>query len=294
MIGLPIRKVDAVGPMEPRADVRVWKPGWLGRIATWGFLAGFVAVAIVWLVARAPVWLHLLALLPLAAALIPLRIAGAKVVLTTDYVLVRNPFDVHRVPLDQITSVTNLPAGSVNITAADGSRIEVWAVHTPTLAWILGRRSRANELMEAVEDAALAHGALISPSRLRNAVGANRSASADLVSLSADAQRRSASETGPSNLSGIVSTGQAIAAARDPASQFPRRKWFPGYRVSEVNEFVARIEATLSGSAEPERAVTAADVRSVRFHTTRRGGYDEFVVDEALERYAGELDRLIP
>ncbi len=127
----------------------------------------FLALAIVWLVARAPLWLHVLALLPVAAAVIPLRIAGAKVVLTPDCVLVRNPFDVHRVPLDQITSVTNLPGGSVKITtAAGGPRIEVWAVHTPMMAWILGRRSRANELMEAVEDAALAHGALISPARL--------------------------------------------------------------------------------------------------------------------------------
>jgi len=94
-------------------EVGVWRPASPGRIAALGFFAIFVALAVVWLVAKAPVWLHLLALLPAAAAVIPLRIAGAKVVLTPDFVLIRNPFDVHRVPLDQITSVDRLaPPGN--------------------------------------------------------------------------------------------------------------------------------------------------------------------------------------
>lgn len=85
-VGLPIRKVKAVERMAPAAEVRVWRSSWPGRIGAWGFFAMFVALAIVWLVARAPVWLHLLALLPAAAAVIPLRVAGAKVVLTSDWV----------------------------------------------------------------------------------------------------------------------------------------------------------------------------------------------------------------
>ena len=263
----------------------MWRLKWPARVTALGFFASFVALAIVWLVARAPVWLHLLALLPAAAAVIPLRIAGAKVVLMDDCILVRNPFDVHRVPLDQMVSVTNLPGGNVRIRTAGGSLIEVWAVHTPTLAWILGRRSRANELMEAVEDAALARGVVISPSRLRHAVGAARSHPACPVSRPADAQRRAASGTEPANLWMTGSTGPG---------RFPRHRWFPGYRVSEVDEFIARIEATLSRGIQPEQMVTAAQVRAVRFHYTRRRGYDQQVVDEALDHYADELDKLVP
>jgi DivIVA domain-containing protein len=253
-------------------EVRVWRPAWPGRIAALGFFAIFVALAVVWLVAKAPVWLHLLALLPAAAAVIPLRIAGAKVVLTPDFVLIRNPFDVHRVPLDQITSVTNLPRGSVKITTASGGRrIEAWAVRTPMMAWILRRRSRANELMDAIEDAAPAYGAPISSSRLRHAVGA----AAPRIPMAASAE--------PS----MIMTGHTGA-------RFPRHKWYPGYQVPAVDEFMARIEASLIGGPKAERAVTAADVRAARFATTRRGGYDQFVVDEALDRYASELDRLAP
>ena len=35
--------------------------------------------------------------------------------------------------------------------------------------------------------------------------------------------------------------------------------------------------------------VTAADVEAVKFGTTRRGGYDEMVVDEALDHHADGL-----
>jgi len=34
----------------------------------------------------------------------------------------------------------------------------------------------------------------------------------------------------------------------------------PGYRAAEVDEFIAEIEATLSGNARPGQAITAADV----------------------------------
>jgi hypothetical protein len=67
--------------MEPTAlpaEIRVWRLRWPGRIAALGFFAMFMALAIVWLVARAPLWLHVLALLPAAAAVIPLRIAAPR------------------------------------------------------------------------------------------------------------------------------------------------------------------------------------------------------------------------
>jgi len=67
-----------------------------------------------------------------------------------------------------------------------------------------------------------------------------------------------------------------------------------GYRAAEVDEFIARIEATLSGNAGPGPAITAADVQAVTFNVTRHGGYDERVMDEVLDRYAAELDKLTP
>jgi DivIVA domain-containing protein len=75
---------------------------------------------------------------------------------------------------------------------------------------------------------------------------------------------------------------------------FPRRKLGPGYHAAEVDEFIARIEATLSRNARPGPAITAADVQAVTFNVTRHGGYDERVMDEVLDRYADELNKLTP
>ena len=82
--------------------------------------------------------------------------------------------------------------------------------------------------------------------------------------------------------------------AGSTAGSFPRRKLGPGYRAAEVDEFIARIEATLSGNARPGQAITAADVQAVKFKVTRHAGYDERTMDEVLDHYADELDRLTP
>jgi DivIVA domain-containing protein len=74
-------------------------------------------------------------------------------------------------------------------------------------------------------------------------------------------------------------------------SRFPRpRHWgHPAYRRADVDAFIDRIEATLSGTAAPGQAVTAADVNAARFGTTRRQGYDEQMVDDAMDAYAAQL-----
>jgi DivIVA domain-containing protein len=82
--------------------------------------------------------------------------------------------------------------------------------------------------------------------------------------------------------------------ARDTASRFYRARWRPGYQTAEVDEFIARIEATLTTGTRPGPAVTAADVEAATFGTTRRGGYDEQTVDQALDHYADALARLAP
>jgi DivIVA domain-containing protein len=68
------------------------------------------------------------------------------------------------------------------------------------------------------------------------------------------------------------------------------RRGTPGYVKSEVDEFVARIEATLGGWTPADGPVKADDVRNVRFATAwLRPGYDEQEVDQALARYAEQL-----
>jgi DivIVA domain-containing protein len=91
-----------------------------------------------------------------------------------------------------------------------------------------------------------------------------------------------------------ASAGSVNSAAGYTAASFPRRKLGPGYRAAEVDEFIARIEATLGGNARPGQAITAADVQAVTFNVTRHAGYDERVMDEVLDHYARELDNLPP
>jgi DivIVA domain-containing protein len=91
-----------------------------------------------------------------------------------------------------------------------------------------------------------------------------------------------------------ASAGSVNSTAGYTADSFPRRKLGPGYRAAEVDEFIARIEATLSGNARPGHAITGADVHAVTFNVTRHGGYDERVMDEVLDHYAHELDKLTP
>ena len=89
----------------------------------------------------------------------------------------------------------------------------------------------------------------------------------------------------------ILQARALAGAAGSTVGSFPRRRLGPGYRAAEVDEFIAAIEATLSGNARPGQAMTAADVQAVTFTVTRHGGYDERVIDEVLDRYAHELDK---
>lgn len=91
-----------------------------------------------------------------------------------------------------------------------------------------------------------------------------------------------------------ASAGYVNSTAGSTAGGFPRRRLGPGYRAAEVDEFIARIEATLSGNARPGQAITAADVQAVKFTVTRHGGYDERTMDEVLDHYADELDKRTP
>lgn len=91
-----------------------------------------------------------------------------------------------------------------------------------------------------------------------------------------------------------ASAGFVTSTAGYTGGSFPRRKLGPGYRAAEVDDFIERIEATLSGNARPGQAITAADIQAVKFNVTRHGGYDERTMDEVLDHYAHELDKLTP
>jgi DivIVA domain-containing protein len=91
-----------------------------------------------------------------------------------------------------------------------------------------------------------------------------------------------------------ASAGSVNSTAGYTVGSFPRRKLGPGYHAAEVDEFITRIEATLCGHARPGHAITASDVQAVTFNVTRHGGYDERVMDEVLDHYADELDKLTP
>jgi DivIVA domain-containing protein len=91
-----------------------------------------------------------------------------------------------------------------------------------------------------------------------------------------------------------ASAGSVNSTAGSIAGSFPRSRLRRGYRAAEVDEFIAAIEATLSGNVGPGQAITAADVQAVTFSVTRHEGYDVRVMDEVLDHYAHELDNLRP
>ena len=72
--------------------------------------------------------------------------------------------------------------------------------------------------------------------------------------------------------------------------RFSTTRLRPGHEISEVNDFITRIEGTLGRGMPPDRPVTADDIGKARFTATRfRVGYDEKEVDAALGKYLEEL-----
>ena len=68
--------------------------------------------------------------------------------------------------------------------------------------------------------------------------------------------------------------------------QFARTRYATGYRISDVDAFIDRIEASLGLRPRFGPPVTAADVHRVQFRLVwLRRGYDPREVDQALDRY---------
>lgn len=78
-----------------------------------------------------------------------------------------------------------------------------------------------------------------------------------------------------------------------PSSRF--KKTFalqPGYSITDVEDLIARIEATLGRGWHAQGPVTAAEIRRAQLRTVRlRTGYHPDEVDAALDRYEAELRR---
>jgi hypothetical protein len=172
------------------------------------------------------------------------------------------------------------------------------------LSWLGGtlarRIRRADGPMAAVGNAVLDYGAWMIPgwllSWLLRAVGADwtdlpgqTGAACAPAPICAAPAGSAAQAISPAQ---AISAEQAISLARQTVGRFYHVRLRPGYRAADVDEFIARIEATLTTGGQPGPAVTAAQVEAVKFGTTRRGGYDEMVVDEALNHYADGLARL--
>jgi DivIVA domain-containing protein len=66
-----------------------------------------------------------------------------------------------------------------------------------------------------------------------------------------------------------------------------------GYDRRQVDELLARVEATIGRGPAVAVPVTAADVRAARF-TKKMRGYAPAEVDKALEDALAELDRQAP
>ncbi len=267
---------------------RVWRPARRVLAACFALSAGLAAIAVNALLATSALSQRLLALFILAVTAAPLLVARSKVVLTAGSVVVRNLFVTHHVLLDQISYITNYSRGSVHIKTVSGQTIQVYAVNTPTLAVLSGRRSRANDFMEAVEDAALLRGAPIDAGHLRRAIGASARTRGSGPAPPITKPTATEGQPATSHRSG----GVEHRHRRTPEGPFPRRKLRPGYRRSEVDELIAWIRATLGQGQPPARPITAAEVRQTTFGVTRWGGYDDRAVDEALDRYAKDLDNL--
>jgi DivIVA domain-containing protein len=167
--------------------------------------------------------------------------------------------------------------------------IAAGTINLAGLGLVLAQRIRqAARPMEGLRDAVLAYGAVLIPSGLLSLL--LRAVGADSSDLPGQTGAPRPPALGPAQPA--ASAEQAISLARDTAGRFHRTRLRPGYQIAEVDELIARIEATLATGTRPGQAVTAADVQAAKFGTTRRGGYDEQVVDEALDYYAGALARL--
>jgi hypothetical protein len=186
-----------------------------------------------------------------------------------------------------------LPISVWGVVKAPGDWVHYYWIATSAtfliaLACVLARRiRRAAKPMEGVRDTILAVGVIVIPglllTLLLRVVGADRS----------DLPGQTGAASSPAPAPGPAATAeQAISMATQTVGRFYRARWRPGYQVAEVDEFIMRIEATLAGETGPGRAVTAAQVEAVKFGTTRRGGYDEMTVDQALDHYADALAKL--
>lgn len=88
--------------------------------------------------------------------------------------------------------------------------------------------------------------------------------------------------------------GHDVWLARVRGVRFPTTRLRSGYAIEDVDAFLRRAEAALTGAAPP---LTPAEIRAAQFATTHfQRGYDEEEVDgflDELERYVSGEDPAI-
>lgn len=101
-----------------------------------------------------------LAVFPITAVLAWKFSVGSWLRLTTTEVIVRNPFEIVRIPLGEVVDVT-AGYGGVAIMRADRTRVGAWAVQKTNLASWFHWHTRADDVVEAILAAARQAGAEI-------------------------------------------------------------------------------------------------------------------------------------
>jgi DivIVA domain-containing protein len=91
-------------------------------------------------------------------------------------------------------------------------------------------------------------------------------------------------------------SGGPPSPAEIRAVAFPVTKWRPGYAPRDVDRLIGELAGLLQGPGSGEAVPLGVrgivdSIRSSRFGTTHRGGYDEEEVDRFLDRIVDNLTR---
>ncbi|NJP91894.1 hypothetical protein HCN51_20930 [Nonomuraea sp. FMUSA5-5] len=144
----------------------MWRVGRAGRVAAalgsvaFAGLLAWIAVMMTNVIARggsaALVGVLVLTVLTLllGAAAVRCWLLGVRpaITLTHDQVIVRNPFSAHHLRLTDIATISATPGG-IRFLRTDGTTTVAWAVQRSTLARLLGRRTRADLVVEQLRQA---------------------------------------------------------------------------------------------------------------------------------------------
>ncbi len=134
-----------MGTDETPDEVECWRsPTWARTGAALAFLAAAVGLGLDSALVQGTGWTDLLVLTALLAVLWWVLYGRPRLCLTDRALVVRN-VRVHRIPLEDVVSVTPGYGGLV-IDRLTGRAVSAWAVQKWNVSWMLGRETRADRL----------------------------------------------------------------------------------------------------------------------------------------------------